>query len=91
MIMGYPAYGRGAFERNGLNSTVPLIGAFLSVCVFEGVAGALLWKRRKSGAVLSLALLPAGSVFWWGFDLPIPPLLALARTVLLWYGWRELK
>jgi hypothetical protein len=40
--------------------------------------------------MLSLALVPVGGLFWWGFALPFGPLLALARTVLIVAGWRML-
>jgi hypothetical protein len=32
MLMGFPTYGRGPFERHGIPSTVPLISRFLLVC-----------------------------------------------------------
>jgi hypothetical protein len=89
-VFGYPTFGGGAFERRGLHTTVPLVASFLLVCVLEGLAGWLLWNGRLSGGVLALALLPAGAVFWWGFDLPYPPIAAVARTVLILVGWHEL-
>jgi hypothetical protein len=90
IVMGFPAYGRGPFERAGLPTTVPLLVAFLLVCVLEGVAGFLLWGGYRSGAVLALVLLPAGGVFWWGFALPIPPILALVWTILILLAWQTL-
>ena len=91
MIMGFPAYGGGPLERHGIRSTVWLITLFLIVCVLDGLAGWFLWDGQKVGAILALAVLPAGAVFWWGFALPIPPLAALARTVLILLSWRSLK
>lgn len=41
-VMGFPAYGKGPFERIGVQSSVPLLSAFLAVCVLECVAGWLL-------------------------------------------------
>jgi hypothetical protein len=90
MVMGFPAYGRGPFERHGIPSTVPLISAFLAVCVLEAVAGAWLWGGHRGGAILALCLVPAGAIFWWGFALPFPPLFALARTALIVASWRSL-
>lgn len=90
-VMGFPAYGKGPFERAGYPSTVPLISAFLAVCILEGVAGWLLWRGSKAGALLALALLPIGAFFWWGFALPFGPLFALLRTVLIVLGWRSLN
>ena len=91
IVMGFPAYGRGPFERVGISTTVPLLAAFLLVCILEAVAGALLWGGHKSGAVLALVLLPVGGVFWWGFALPIPPIFALVWTILILSGWQTLQ
>ena len=89
--MGFPAYGRGPFERIGISTTVPLLAAFLLVCSLEIAAGGLLWSADKIGAILALGLLPLGAVFWWGFALPIPPIFALARTVLIVLIWQHLN
>jgi hypothetical protein len=92
-IMGFRAYGGGPFERVGIHTTVALLVAFLLVCILEGVVGWLLWGDRKAGAgaILALALLPVGAVFWWGFALPIPPILAVVRTILILLSWRSFK
>jgi hypothetical protein len=90
-VMGFPAYGKGPFEQAGYPSTVPLVSAFLFVCILEGVAGWLLWRGSKTGAILALALFPIGAIFWWGFALPFGPLFALLRTILIVLGWQSLK
>jgi hypothetical protein len=89
-IMGFPAYGRGPFERIGISTTVPLLAAFLLICSLEIAAAGLLWSGEKTGAILALGLLPLGAVFWWGFALPIPPILAVVRTVLIVLNWQHL-
>ena len=91
MLMGFRAYGGGPFEHIGIHTTVALLAAFMLVCILEGLAGWLLWGGHKSGAILAFALLPAGAVFWWGFALPIPPLLAIVRTVLIVLSWKTLR
>ncbi|MBE2184250.1 MAG: hypothetical protein IAE89_12540 [Anaerolineae bacterium] len=90
IVMGFPAYGRGPFERVGIPTTVPLLAAFLMVSILEAVAGSLLWGGYMSGAILALVLLPVGGVFWWGFALPIPPILAFIWTMLILLGWQTL-
>ena len=90
IIMGFPAYGRGPFERIGISTTIPLLAAFLLVCSLEVVAGWLLWSGDNAGAILALVLLPFGAVFWWGFALPIPPIFAAVRTVLIVLNWEHL-
>jgi hypothetical protein len=91
IVMGFPAYGGGPFERAGIPTTVPLLAAFLLVCVLAGVASILLWNGQKSGAILTLVLLPVGAVFWWGFALPIPPVFALVWTALIVLNWQALS
>jgi hypothetical protein len=39
LLFGFPAYGEGTFERFGITTSIPLLGAFLLICVLEGVAG----------------------------------------------------
>jgi hypothetical protein len=90
-VMDLPTYGSGPFEHVGIPTTVPLLVAFLLVCVLESVAGVLLWRGYKRGAMLALALLPAGAIFWWGFHLPIPPICALVRTSLIALSWQSLR
>lgn len=90
LVMGFPAYGRGPFERIGIPTTIPLLVAFLLVCILEMVAGFLLWNSYKSGAILALVLVPVGGVFWWGFSLPIPPIFAFIWTILILLGWQTL-
>jgi hypothetical protein len=89
-FLGFPTYGDGPFSRHGIPTTVPLLVGFLAVCVVETVAGVRVWGGHLDGAVVALALLPVEAAFWWGFALPIPPVFALVRTVLLAVGWRGL-
>lgn len=88
IVMGFPAYGQGPFERVGIATTAPLLAVFLLICILEAVAGGLLWEGYRSGAVLALVLLPAAGVFWWGFALPIPPIFALVWTILILLNWQ---
>lgn len=90
-VLGFPAYGGGAFERRGLHTTVPLLIAFLVVLLLEALAGGLLWTGHRAGGMLALIVLPLAAVFWWGFDLPYPPIAAAARTVLVLIGWQSLR
>ena len=91
LVLGFPAYGGGPFERHGLPTTVALLSGFLLVCLLEGVAGFLLWSGLRSGALLALLLLLPGAVYWWGFSLPYPPLVALLRTIPILFSWQSLK
>ena len=90
-VMGFPAYGRGHFEPIGIQSTVPLIGGFLLVCVLECVAGVLLWRGQRVGAILALTLLAFGAIYWWGFALPYAWLVRGLASAAILIGWRELS
>jgi len=89
-LLGYPTFDPGPFERHGLPTSVPSLLAFLAVCLLEAIAGTRVWGEHLDGGILALALLPVEAVFWWGFALPIPPLFAVARTILLLGWWRGL-
>jgi hypothetical protein len=89
-IFGFPAYGGGPFERAGIPTTVPLLSAFLIVCALEVVAGWLTWQGSSVGAIAAIVLAAPGAVFWYGFALPIPPLLAAVRTALIVMSWQDL-
>lgn len=91
LVLGYPSYGGGAFERAGIPTTVPLLVVFLVVLLLEALAGWWLWQGRRSGAVFALVLLVPSAVFWWGFDLPYPPILASIRTLLILFAWSSLR
>lgn len=86
-VFGFPAYGGGGFERHGLVTTVPMLIGFLLVCLIEGYAGLLLWNGHKAGGILALILLIPGAIYWWGFDLPYPPIAAIIRTIFILINW----
>jgi hypothetical protein len=86
-FLGFPTYGDGPFESIGIETSTPLLTIFSLVCLAELVAGWLLWRRRRSGAILALALLPVELAFWIGFALPFGLVLGVARTALVFLGW----
>lgn len=90
-ILGIPAFGGGPFDSLVPDRFVQLLIAFFVLGVLETVAGGLLWAGLRSGAILGLALLPVGAIFWVGFFLPVPPLLAIARTALVLLNWESLR
>ena len=82
-FLGFPTYGGGPLERAGVNTTVPLMLAFVLVCAAEVVLAVLLWRDVSVATAVNWALLPFELVFWIGFALPFGPVLGLARVVLV--------
>ena len=92
IFMGlFPAYGGGFFERWSPEVFAMLLGLFAALSALELFAGVLLWQGEQIGALITLALMPIEIIFWAGFAVPIPPLLAVARIALLWAGWPALR
>ena len=87
----FPAYGGGLFQRLPPDAFAICLGLFAAVCAIDAYAAVLLWNAERTGALLTLALLPIELVFWIGFALPIPPLFAVARVALLALGWSALR
>jgi hypothetical protein len=83
MLLGFPTYGGGPFERIGMSTSVPLLIGFAIVCLAEVAAGMMLLLDLPHAATISYLLLPVELVFWIGFALPFGPPLGIARTVLL--------
>ena len=93
VLFGLPfqAYGGGFFERWSPEVFATLLGLFAALSALELFAGYLLWQGEPLGAVMAIALLPIEVVFWAGFALPIPPLVAVVRIALLAEGWSALR
>lgn len=89
-VLGFPTYGGGPFESYGIVTTIPLLLLFLVVCVVQMVAGWMVWRGRRAGALLALFALLAGAVFWWGFALPAGPVLGVLGAALIVLGWPAL-
>ena len=87
----FPMYGGpwwGLLRPEAFAAT--LVGhAGLTAAVAWG--GWLMWRGRRAGAVLSVAMIPIEAVFWFGYALPIPPVLALLRVGLVAAAWRRLR
>jgi hypothetical protein len=82
-FMGFPTYGGGPFEGIGFATSVPLLLAFVLVCLAEVIVGVTLLTNAPYAETFAYALLPFELVFWIGFALPFGPPLGIARTVLL--------
>ena len=86
----FPMYGGPWSSRLKPGSFVALLGAFLVPTGVAAWSAWWVWRGRKAGAVVNLAVLPLEAIFWVGFALPLPWLAGLARVALLAAGWRSL-
>lgn len=86
----FEMYGGPWSSRFEQGTFVWLLLGFLVVLVLASWAALLVWNASKVGAILTLALLPVEGVFWYGFALPIPAVIGVARIVLLIVGWKSL-
>ena len=77
----------GPWKALGMDT---MIGTLLLFTVFN-LPGYWLWKSHQKGGILGIIFLAVSSVFWWGFALPIPPLVGLLHIGLLAGGWKSLK
>jgi hypothetical protein len=79
---GFRAFS-GPFERLGPDGFTALGWALVAVCGLEVVAGAQLWRGRRSGARLGLAVTPFTLILGAGFALPFLLLPLPIRTALV--------
>jgi hypothetical protein len=86
----FPMYG-GPFDRSTPEAFAVLLALFTALSALEAYAGWLLWNGEPLGARMTLVLLPFEVVFWFGFAVPFPPLIAVVRLGLLAAGWSALR
>jgi hypothetical protein len=87
----FPMYGGPWWNRFGAETFVGLLFAFLVVALAVSWAAWRVWRGSRAGALLGLCLMPVEAVFWYGFALPVPVVLAAARLGFLAAGWRALR
>jgi hypothetical protein len=86
----FPMYGGPLFRRVSQRTFRAVLASFASVCALDLVAGCALWQGDRTAALLTVALLPIEAAYWLAFALPIPPLVAIVRIVLIAVGWSAL-
>ncbi len=80
----------GPFEKLGLEALIVAGILFVVVSALKILAAYWLWESRRDGAVLELILLGLSAIFWYGFALPLGPLLGIASAVLVALVWSSL-
>jgi hypothetical protein len=87
----FPMYGGRWSTQLGHGTFAALLIAFFLVTVLVAYAAWLIWRGKRVGAVLSIAILPLEAFCWVGFDLPVPWVFGVARVVLIFLAWSSLK
>lgn len=80
----------GPFEKLGLEALIVAGIGYIIVSALKILAAYWLWSSRMDGAVLELILLGLSVIYWYGFALPLGPLLGIIQVVLLILAWRSL-
>lgn len=81
----------GPFESLGINNLIVAGIVYVVVSAFKILAAYWLGNSRMDGAILGIILLGLSVIFWYGFALPLGPVLGIAETVLLVLVWNTLK
>jgi hypothetical protein len=80
----------GPFEKLGLNNLIVAGIGYVMVSALKVLAAYWLWGSRRDGAVLELTLLGLSAIFWYGFALPLGPLLGVVQVIVLAITWGTL-
>ena len=80
----------GPFESLGIDALIVAGLVYVLVSALKILAAYWLWNSRLDGAVLGLILIVLSAIFWYGFALPLGPLLGIAELVLLALVWKTL-
>ncbi len=73
----------GPFESLGLDTLIVAGMIYVVDSAPKIPAAYWLWRSRKDGAVLGLIPSMISPIFWYGFALPLGPLLGIAQFILL--------
>lgn len=87
----FDMYGGPAVDRLDTAIHVLVILAFCGVVLVAGWSAWLVLKGWRSGAVISVAVLPVEAAFWVAFVMPVPWLFGFARLALLAVAWPTLR
>jgi hypothetical protein len=79
----FPVYGGPWYDSGQPERFAAQLGAFLVMMLVVSWGGWLLWRGSRAGSVVAVVTIPVEALFWYGFALPIPPLLTLVRVVLV--------
>lgn len=79
----FPMYGGPWSRRMPIRGLAGALVGFFLLTIVTAWSAWHIWNGSRRGAALNLALIVPEAVFWIGFALPIPWLLAMARVALI--------
>jgi hypothetical protein len=88
---GFRSLAGGPFEQLTPDQFTALGWGLVGVCALDVASAALLWRRRRDGAVLGLATTPAALLMAAGFALPFLLVGVPIRVALVLAGRRSLR
>ena len=80
----------GPFEKLGIDALIVAGIGYIIVSALKILAAYWLRQSRLDGAVLEIILLGLSAIFWYGFDLPLGPIIGIIQAVLLVLAWKTL-
>ena len=80
----------GPFEKLGIDALIVAGIGYIIVSALKILAAYWLGQSRQDGAVLEIILLGLSAIFWYGFELPLGPILGIIQVVLLVLAWKTL-
>jgi hypothetical protein len=80
----------GPFESLGIDALIVAGIIYIFASSLKILAAYWLWYSRRDGAVLGIILLGFSIIFWYGFALPIGPLVGIVELVLIVLAWKTL-
>jgi hypothetical protein len=82
-VDAFPVYGGPWYDSGQPEGFAAQLGAFFVMMLVVSWGGWLLWRGSRAGAIVAVVTIPVEALFWYGFALPIPPLLTLVRVALV--------
>jgi hypothetical protein len=79
----------GPFEALGIDSLIVAGLVYAVISALKLLAAYWAWNLRLDGPILELILLSVSAIFWYGFALPLGPLVGIPQILLIALAWRS--
>ena len=91
MTFGFRSLAGGPLEELGRGPFLVAGWGLVAISLLDVVAGVLLWRGRRVGAILGLATDPIALALGWGFALPLLLIGVPLRATLVLVGLRRVR